>query len=50
LDYDGDERDQQRVETDDEILNNPDEDKMAGFAWLSDGCENLGPIRCRSDE
>jgi hypothetical protein len=48
-DDDEGEQDEQRVETDDEILNNPDEDKMAGFAWLSGGCESLGPIRFRSD-
>jgi hypothetical protein len=50
LDYDEDEQDEQRVETDYEILNDVDEDKMAGFAWLYDGCEDLGPIRFRSDD
>ena len=50
LDDDEDEQDQRRVETDYEILNNPDEDKMAGFGWLSDGCEYLGPIRFRGDD
>jgi hypothetical protein len=56
FDYDGDEdqdedeHDDHAGETDYEILNSLDEDKMAGFAWISDGCENLGPVRFRGDD
>jgi hypothetical protein len=49
-DEDDDEHDDRGVETDYEILNNLDEDKMAGFASISDGCENLDPVRFRGDD
>jgi hypothetical protein len=29
-----------------EILNKPSNEKLAGYAWLTDRFESLGPIRC----
>jgi hypothetical protein len=37
-------------ETDDEILNNPTEEKLAAYAWITNGCERFGPPRFSSLE
>jgi hypothetical protein len=39
-----------RYETDTEILNNPTDENLAGYSWVTNGCEFLGPNRFRSLE
>jgi hypothetical protein len=43
---DDDDDDQEHVpETDAEILNDVTPEKLAGYQWIMQGCETLGPIR-----
>lgn len=32
-----------------EVLNDPSDEKLAGYGWIDGGCEAIGPVRCRSD-
>jgi hypothetical protein len=47
---DGDDEDEEEpTETDAEILNDVTAEKMAGYQWLTQGCECLGPERSGGD-
>lgn len=37
------------LETDDHVLNELTIEKLAGYSWISEGCEFRGPVRCRTD-
>jgi hypothetical protein len=43
------EDDRYEAETDWDILNDPTEEKLAGYQWLDQGCEFIGPIRNRAE-
>lgn len=44
-----DDEDQEPTPTDRDVLNDVTEENLAAYQWIDDGCEQLGPERCRTD-
>jgi hypothetical protein len=41
--------DDEPAEDESEILNDLTVEKMAGYQWLTNGCEYIGPVRASSE-